>query len=85
MGEMPNPYPFQEPDEGDAVRVRFIDINNAPQQVEGEVAEKAEEDGDGWEVEIDAGYTTYRVSYNAGNENYGVHGYGPACEIVVIS
>lgn len=85
MGEMPSPYPYQEPDEGDAVRVRYIDINNTSQTAEGEVSEKSSSDNGSWTAIIDAGYTDYNVSYNAENDNYGVHGYGPACEVVVIS
>lgn len=83
--EMPHPYPFQEPSEGDAVRVRFIDINNAPQEAEGEVVDKTNSAGMSWVAVVDAGHTTYSLTFDEDRNHCGVAGYGPACEVVVIS
>jgi len=78
-------YPFEEPEHGDVVRVRFIDTNNAPQQIEGEVVTKLGF-SDSYEMEVDAGYTTFKVRKFANHPREAeVEGYGPACEIVVIS
>lgn len=92
MKPTPDGYPLQEPEEGDAIRVRFIDVENKPQTLEGEViAKHTPSEGDGsvwWEAHVDAGHTKYFIQYSKSwNTSYNaqVDGYGPACEIVIIS
>lgn len=78
-------FPFEEPEVGDAVRVRYIDMNDYPVEAKGEVQRKEMWDDGDYVFVLDSGFTEYTVSFYQEENCAQVDGYGPASEIQVIS